>query len=251
MKLQEWKERAPRLVEECAELWSLRLGEPYEYAYVSLAVRADLPDGTPAVLKVGWPHPESEHEAEALAHYDGRGAVRLLAHDPDRNAMLLERCEPGTPLLELDEEESFRVAAGVLRRLWRPPAQGHLFQLLGDVATRWASELPDLDPGLVRDLVSSQGELVVCHQDFHGGNVLRAQREPWLAIDPKPLVGEREFDTAALIRDRQPIAAASVLRRRLDFLAAELGLDRERMRLWGIVHAVAWEHPEVARLLRL
>jgi streptomycin 6-kinase len=165
--------------------------------------------------------------------------------------MLLERCEPGTTLLELDEEEALRVAAGVLRRLWRPPAQGHPFELLADVATRWASELPGLDPGLVRELVSSQGELVVCHQDFHGGNVLRAQREPWLAIDPKPLVGEREFDTAALIRDRRPIATAKVLRRRLDLLSAELGLDRERMRLWGIVHAVAWEHPEVARLLRL
>jgi streptomycin 6-kinase len=249
--LDEWKERAPRLVEECAEQWSLRLGEPYEYAYVSLAVRADLPDGTPAVLKVGWPHPESEHEAEALAHYDGRGAVRLLAHDSARNAMLLERCEPGTPLLELDEEESLRVAAGVLRRLWRPPARGHPFELLADVAARWASELSGLDPGLVRELVSSQGELVVCHQDFHGGNILRAQREPWLAIDPKPLVGEREFDTAALIRDRWPIANAKVLQRRLDLLSAQLGLDRERMRLWGIVHAVAWEHPEVARWLRL
>jgi streptomycin 6-kinase len=214
-------------------------------------VRADLPDGTPAVLKVGWPHPESEHEAEALGHYDGRGAVRLLAHDPGRNALLLERCEPGTALSELDEEESLRIAAGVLRRLWRPPAEGHRFALLADAATRWASELSDLDPGLVRELVAGQGELVVCHQDFHGGNVLRAQREPWLAIDPKPLVGEREFDTASLVRDRRPIAEAKVLRRRLDLLSAELGLDRERMRLWGIVHAIAWEHPDVARMLRL
>jgi len=242
--IDEWRERAPALAEECAELWSLRLGEPYEHGHASLTLRAELPDGTPLVLKIGFPHPEAEHEAAALAHYDGRGAVRLLAHDPARNALLLERCEPGTSLLELpDEEVAFRIVAGVLRRLWRPPAADHPFDLLSDLAARWA-ELPGLDAGIVRELVASQGELVVCHQDFHRGNVLRAEREPWLAIDPKPLVGEREFDSAALMRD-----GPGDLTRRLDLLSAELALDRERMRLWGIVHAVAWEHPEVARTL--
>jgi streptomycin 6-kinase len=242
--IEHWRQRAPELAQECAELWSLRLGEPYEQGHASLTLRAEVRDGTFVVLKVGFPHPEAEHEAAALAHYGGRGAVRLLAHDPQRNALLLERCEPGTPLLELpDEEEAFRIAAGVLRRLWRPPAADHPFDLLAELATSWA-ELPGLDAGMVRELVASQGELVVCHQDFHRGNVLRAERGPWLAIDPKPIVGEREFDTAALIRD-----GPGDLTRRLDLLSAELGLDRERMRLWGIVHAVAWEHPEVARRL--
>jgi streptomycin 6-kinase len=244
----EWLDRLPRLVAECAELWSLRLGERYEYSYASIAMRAERPDGTPAVLKIGWPHPEAEHEAAALAHYDGRGAVRLLAHDAERNALLLERCEPGTSLREVADEKALPIAAGVLRRLWRPPADDHPFDVLADLAMEWAG-LPGLDAGMVGDLVGSQGLLVVCHQDFHSANVLRAQREPWLAIDPKPIVGEREFDTAALVRDRQPIADAGVLRRRLDVLSAELGLDRERMRGWAIVHAVAWEHPRVAELL--
>ena len=246
--MDEWRARAPTLAQECAELWSLRLGERYEYSYASIAMRAELPDGTPAVLKVGWPHPEAEHEAEALAHYDGCGAVRLLAHDGERNALLLERCEPGTSLRELPEEEALPIAAGVLRRLWRPPAGDHPFDLLADLALEWG-ELPGLDARVVSDLVASQGELVVCHQDFHSANVLRAQREPWLAIDPKPIVGEREFDTAALVRDRAPVAGAGLLRRRLDVLSDELGLDRERMRLWAIVHGVAWEHPEIAELL--
>ncbi|MEX2211287.1 MAG: aminoglycoside phosphotransferase family protein [Gaiellaceae bacterium] len=244
MSFDEWRARAPDIVEEVAELWSLRLGTRYELGHASMTFRAELPDGTPAVLKVGFPHPEAEHEAAALAIFDGRGAVRLLAHDPERNALLLERCEPGNSLLELpDEDESFSLAAGVLRRLWRPPAPEHPFDLLADLAAGWA-QLPGLDAGVVGELASSQGELVVCHQDFHRGNVLRAQREPWLAIDPKPIVGEREFDTAALLRDDP-----GDLARRLDLLAAELGLDRARMRLWGIVHAVAWEHPEVARAL--
>jgi streptomycin 6-kinase len=242
--IEEWRQRAPALARECAELWSLTLGDPYEQGHASLTLRAELPDGTPAVLKVGFPHPEAEHEAAGLAHYDGCGVVRLVAHDPARNALLLERCEPGTSLLELpDEQEAFRIAAGVLRRLWRPPEADHPFDLLGELASGWA-RLPGLDAGMVDELVAGQGELVVCHQDFHRGNVLRAEREPWLAIDPKPIVGEREFDTAALLRD-----GPGDLTRRLDLLSAELGLDRGRMRSWGIVHAVAWDHPEVARLL--
>ena len=160
--------------------------------------------------------------------------------------MELPRCEPGTPLRALPDDEALRIGAHVLRRLWRPPADDHAFDLLSDLAVRWAG-LPGLDAALVRELASSQGELVVCHQDFHSANVLRAGREPWLAIDPKPIVGEREFDTAALVRDRWPIAK-SVVRRRLDLLSAELGLDRERMRLWGHGHAAAWNHPVGAHL---
>ena len=93
-----WLERVPDLVDECAEEWGLRLGEPYEQGAAGYAIRAILPDGTPAVLKLVYPHRESEHEADALALWDGDGAVRLLASDDERWAMLIERCEPGTSL---------------------------------------------------------------------------------------------------------------------------------------------------------
>jgi streptomycin 6-kinase len=264
----EWMARAPELAEEAAERWALRLGERYDYAFVSLAVRAEPPDGTPAVLKVAWPHPESEHEAAALEHYAGRGAVRLLDHDPDRHVLLLERCEPGTALAELaDEEDALRIAAGVLRRLWRPPADGHPFRAVSSEAGAWSDELREhwgrfgkpferalLNEALaaLAELPPTQGELVVCHQDFHRGNVLAAQREPWLAIDPKPIVAEREFDLAALLRDGDDP------KRLLDLLAAELELDRERMRRWALAHTLVWgfsergpiaDHVEVARQL--
>ncbi|MGH3031926.1 MAG: aminoglycoside phosphotransferase family protein [Gaiellaceae bacterium] len=255
----EWLERLPRLVAECADLWRLRLGEPFD-AQISLVVPAELPDGTPAVLKLNFPEPESEHEADALEHWHGHGAVHLLAHDPERRALLVERCEPGTQLWDIpDEEEANRIAAGVLRRLWRPPSPGHPFRLLADEAARWADEvlldwhrlrrpfgreLVDEAIAACRELGPDQGQAVVLHQDFHGGNVLRSTREPWLAIDPKPLVGEREFDAASLLRDRRwALSDASGeprVRRRLDLLVGELGLDRERMRRWGIAHALAW-----------
>jgi streptomycin 6-kinase len=254
----------PRLVADCAALWSLRIGEPFE-AHVSYVAPAELADGRHAVLKVNFPEPESEREADALLHWDGEGAVRLLAHDPGRRALLLERCEPGGTLWEVaDEEEANRAAAVVLRRLWRPPPPGHRFRLLADQAAAWAEELPlrwerlgrpfersllEQAVGFLGEAGPRQGDQVVLHQDLHGGNVLRARRARWLAIDPKPLVGERELDTASLLRDRRPElrddpGAARRLRRRLDQLAAELELDRERMRGWGIAHALAWNGDE-------
>jgi streptomycin 6-kinase len=251
-----WLDRLPRLVAECAETWSLRVGEPYPDGHVSWVAPAELPDGTPAVLKVNFPERESEHEADALALWAGEGAVRLLAEDGGRRALLIERCEPGTQLwAEPDGDETLAAAAGVLRRLWRPAPEGHHFRRLADLAAAWARELSRLPYerrlleeaiAFLREAGPAQGEAVVLHQDFHSGNVLRAAREPWLAIDPKPVVGEREFDTASLLRDRRwelradPRPEARI-RRRLDLLAAELGLDRERMRGWGIAHALAWD----------
>jgi streptomycin 6-kinase len=257
----DWLDALPRLVAECSELWAIEVDAAYPGSHVSLVAPATLGDGTGAVLKVNFPDAESEHEPDALEHWDGRGAVRLLASDRERRALLVERCEPGTGLWEIeDEDEANRIAAGVLRRLWRPPPPGHPFRLLADEAARWAEELPAVweqlgrpfERSLVeravafaRELGSSQGDPVVLHQDYHGGNVLRAEREPWLAIDPKPLAGEREFDAASLLRDRRDELVADPsperrVRRRLDLLAAELELDRERMRGWGVVHALAW-----------
>jgi streptomycin 6-kinase len=217
-------------------------------------------DGVPAVLKVNFPEDESEREPDALAHWDGRGAVRLLEYDEPRRALLIERCEPGSRLWEIEgDEEATRIAASVLAVLWKPPPVDHDFIPLASVAAGWALELPRdwealgrpfprgiLDEAVAActELGADQGEAVVLHQDFHGANLLRAEREPWLAIDPKPLVGEPEFDAASLLRDRRWLLGAAGdaarIRRRLDVLVAELGVDRERMRRWGIAHALAW-----------
>lgn len=257
----DWLDRLPLLASECAEEWKLRLGAPFEPATISLVVPATLQDDSAAVLKVGFPEPESAGEPDALAAWEGRGAVRLLARDEDRSALLVERCVPGTPLwAEADEERANGIAAEVLHRIWRAPVADHRFRLLTDVAAEWEESIPaawdrlgrpfewsllDLALSSLRDLRSSQPEVVILHQDLHSGNVLAAQREPWLAIDPKPLVGERAFDAASLLRDRraelvrdpQPVRSIT---RRLDLLSEALELDRERMRGWGVVHALAW-----------
>jgi streptomycin 6-kinase len=256
----DWLDSLPTIVAACAEQWSLDVGRPFEDGNVSLAVPVERASGEPAVLKVNFPEPESEHEADALAFWDGRAAVRLLESDRSRGALLVERCEPGDQLWSVaDDDAATQIAAGVLSALWRPVGEETQFRALADEAQRWAVELErdwrtleqpferrvlDEAVSACLELGTAQGQIVLLHQDFHGGNVLRAQREPWLAIDPKPLIGERDFDAASLLRDRRwrlrEAGMKAVLRRRLDLLAAELACDRERMRRWGIAHALAW-----------
>jgi streptomycin 6-kinase len=244
----EWLDRLPGMVEELAERWSLRLERPFE-THIALVVPA-----SDAVLKINFPDVESEHEADALERWDGVGAVRLLDRDDELRALLLKRLRPGRQLWDLPDDEATEIAARVLEQLWVPAER--LFRHLEDEAARWAQELPSrgLDPDLVDGAVAflraaspTQRESVLLHQDFHGGNVLLSE-DGWLAIDPKPLVGEREFDIASLIRDRRPTTKAA-MERRFAHLVDRLSLDPERARGWAIAHALAWGHPDCARRL--
>jgi streptomycin 6-kinase len=252
-----WLDALPGLVHECAEKWSLEIEVPIDTPHSLVVLAGEV------VLKLNAPsHDEAENEADALVAWDGRGAVRLVARDDVRRALLLERCVPGTRLWDAGVDE-IEVVAGLLPRLQIAVGDEHPFELVADQADRWAEAVPrrfaDAGPPFERSLLElaldtfrtvdrSASSLV--NQDLHGGNVLAAQREPWLVIDPKPLVGERELEASGLLRN-----AASVSRW-LDALA-ELGFDRERARAWGVAHNLAWawderlgwldEHVEEAR----
>lgn len=249
----EWLERVPDLVSDRCEKWALRLGEPYVAGAAGYTARAELEDRTPAVLKLIYPHRESEHEADALELWDGDGAVQLLARSEDGFTLLLERCEPGTFLSERGAEAALSVLIGLLPRLWKPAAEP--FHTLADEAAWWVSYLlrqwdetrPPyerrlLDAALdaLRELPPTQGEQVLLHQDLHAGNVLAAEREPWLVIDPKPLLGEREFAVAPIVRSFELGHSRRDVLYRFDRLTSELGLDRERARGWTIGQTLAW-----------
>jgi len=265
-----WLERVPELVAECVEEWQLELGEPYEAGAAGYAVRAGLTDGTPAVLKLIYPHREAEHEADALELLAGNGAVRLLARDDARSAMLLERCEPGTALAENGGERALDVLVELLPKHW--VRAGEPFHTLAEEAAWWIDDLPEqweqsgraIERRLVDTAVDalgllseSQGEQVLLNQDLHGDNVLAAEREPWLVIDPKPLLGEREFAVAPIVRSFELGSSRADVLYRLDRLTSELGLDRERARGWTIGQTMAWafdsdysdEHLETVRWL--
>jgi streptomycin 6-kinase len=193
---------------------------------------------------VFWPHREAEQEADALERWDGDGAVRLLARDDERHALLLERCEPGSFLSTA--ADPIGVFVELLPRLWR---SGEGFRPLAEEAAWWAErELVDVrdrrlrDAALhyLRELAPSQGDPVLLHQDLHGENVLAAEREPWLVIDPKPLSGEREFSVAPIVRSFELGHTKRDALRRLDRLCSELALDRDRALGWTVAQTVAW-----------
>jgi len=258
----EWLRRLPDIVAECVARWSLSLtaaGDAPSYNYIVPALRSD---GYPVILKVGYPHRELRSEIDALAHYDGRGAARLLDADRDLGALLLERLLPGAMLVSVsDDEKATEIAASVMRALSRPAAPQHSFRSVEDWAqgiTRLRREfdggsgpfpahLVDKAEGLFADLLPSQSDRVLLHGDLHHYNILAAQRQPWLAIDPKGVVGEPCYETGALLRNPWgtltswpdlPRAQA----RRIAILSDLLGLDQERIRGWAIAQAVlsAW-----------
>jgi streptomycin 6-kinase len=240
-----WRDTVPSLLSETSTAWGLTLGEAYPPGAAGHAVRAALPDGTPAVLKVFWPHREAEQEADALARWDGEGAVRLLARDDERAALLLERCEPGSFLSSAGTEAALDVLVGLLPRLWKS-ADGfatyddELPYALDDLATTRDARLKGAALAYLRDLVPSQGELVLVHQDLHGENVLAAEREPWLVIDPKPIAAEREYGVAPIVRSPELGHSKRQVLYRLDRLCSELGLDRDRALGWTVAQTVAW-----------
>ena len=182
-----WLDRLPDAIRELQDRWLLSLAAPFDgsdvtCAWVALAVRRG---GTSAVLKLGMPHLDGAHELEGLRFWDGDPTVRLLDADPALNAMLLERCEPGSPLCDLPEPEQDVVVAGLLRRLWRKPADPHPFRPLSVMTAHWAEETTAAshkwpDAGLVRDGLQVMDDLsrpsvddVLLATDLHAGNVLR------------------------------------------------------------------------------
>jgi streptomycin 6-kinase len=255
----DWLARLPGRVAGYLERWELTPERVFAAGgKISMIVLVRTAQGTPAVLKVGMVTRETEHEHAALAHWDGRGAVRLLAADPAEGAMLLERLRADVSLRSLAEPKATLEATAVLQRLWVPPAPGHPFTSVADatadLAVRlrerreqpWAADArPLIDEALAvhAGLLAEPAETVLLHGDYHHGNVLSGERTPWLAIDPKPLTGERAYDLAWLARDRLPTLAAqpgsrAAARRRLGKLAAALDVSPERLRDWSLFRAV-------------
>jgi streptomycin 6-kinase len=217
---------------EVAAEWGVELGEPFalaRYSYVAAA-------GDDAVLKVTPPEDdESDEEAEALELWAGEGAVRLLRRDRSRRALLVERARPGDDIAELAEEEATQLAVATGLTLWR--AAGMPFRWIGDHVPRWLDNAAghELLP-LARELYASLevGHTTLVHGDFHHHNILRSARGP-LAIDPKPMLGEPEYDIPSFLWNPIPYRMRlDVTERRLAAFAAA-GLDEQRMRMWAVI----------------
>lgn len=271
-----WLSSLPSLLDRAVERWDLELGEPFRdgsAAWVAPATRRA--DGTEAVLKVTVPHREARFEGDGLRLWNGDGAVDLLAQDAGDDVLLLERCRPGTPLRDDQSsvEDRLVIGAEILRRLWIPAPRDAPFETVDEVCREWSGlvrrrmdELrPDLDPGLVaigadllERLPASAERRVVIHGDFNPTNILRAEREPWLAIDAKPMIGDPGYDVLPLATQlgepSDGVPRPHELRRHFELVCGVLAEPVDRALAWStarLVESALWhaslDQPESAR----
>ncbi|MFD4233551.1 APH(6)-I family aminoglycoside O-phosphotransferase [Streptomyces sp. NPDC058542] len=248
-----WVAGLPGLVERCIDRWELKRDGGVHSGEASLVVPVLRADGTRAALKLQMPREETTAALIGLRTWNGNGMVRLLDHDAPSSTMLLERLD-GSHTLEAveDDDEAMRILAGLLARLHSVPAPPGL-RGLGEIAAAMVEEVPSAvhsltdpeDRSRLRGWASAVAELVgepgdrILHWDLHYENVLAAEREPWLAIDPEPLVGDPGFDLwPALDTGWERIEATGdalrVVRRRFDLVTEALELDRGRAAGWTL-----------------
>lgn len=262
-----WVERLRVVVPEVAQRWGLRLGSPFQPGGVgSWTAPVRDPAGRDLVLKVGWTHDEGRDEGAGLRLWDGRGAVRLhdLRVDGDTTALLLERARPGVELGQaVPEEQQDEVVAGILRRTWVRPAQPRPFRPLAGMCSAWADSAARTPPDaldrdvfehgldLFRSLPVNSDDDVLLVTDLHAGNILSAEREPWLLIDPKPYVGDRHYDALQHLFNSQdrlaadPLGVTGRVARLCDF-------EADRLRTWVFARwcvEAAWAQPHELALM--
>jgi len=248
----------PRKLEALASRWKLEIGEPFDYESLSYVAAAMRETGEKAVLKVELLRGELKSEIAALRFWNGGTAVRLLEADERMGALLLERLEPGDCLVGVPEDEACSIAASVMRGLWKPPPSrrgfpevtgwckgfGRLREFYGGGTGPFPALAVETAERLAQDLASERTGSMLLHGDLHHFNVLRAERLPWVAIDPKGVVGDPAFEVGPFLANEWQSSAdpAALAARRLDAFASELGIERRRLRAWALVHAVlsAW-----------
>jgi streptomycin 6-kinase len=273
-----WLDALPNLISEASRRWGLTDIQPVcnlSYNFVAFARRLPSPSGSPkgmlregnggegeVVLKLGVPNHELTSEIAALRLYDGHGTCRLLDADESKGMLLLEPLQPGHMLTTLtDDERATQIAAEVMCQLWRPVPEkvDDFIQLKSwfkgfkrlrkrhDGKTRvLLKHLVETAESLSRDLLSENKDETLLHGDFHHYNVLQSARG-WLAIDPKGVVGPRGYEVGPLLinpihrflKGSNPQAQTA---KRIAILSEMLGMERERIRAWGICHALlsAW-----------
>lgn len=252
-----WLAALPTFLKSIETKLSIRIAAPFQnliYHYVAPAISAT---GEALIFKCSISHKEMRTEIAALQHYDGQGCVRCIASDAEQGWLLLEACQPGIVLSALeDDEAATHHAIQVMQKLWQPTPKKTSFPTIEywlEGLSRMQQDprakdliskrLMDYSIGLSQDLCASMRELVLLHGDLHHDNILSSSRAPYLAIDPKGLIGEREYECGALIRNpiskiRGMSGLPHFLKRRVDQIAAETNFDRKRIQQWSMVQAV-------------
>jgi streptomycin 6-kinase len=252
-----WLKNFDGLIKYCEEKWGFRVQTPFSLSF-NFVAPVIFADGKEAVLKMGVPSKEIDTEIAALNLYRGNGVVRLIESDSERGILLLERLIPGNRLNSIkNDEEATLLAASVMRKIKVPAPRMSIFPSVA----QWAKGLEKLRThfkggtgpipenmvekaeSLYDKLLPTAKNLHLLHGDLHHENIISAEREPWLAIDPKGLIGEPEYEVVSYLMNQLPLEnPVSIITRRVKLFVKELQLNEKRILAWAYCHAIlaAW-----------
>jgi len=253
----EWLRHLPEMIADYENKWSFKAQSPFDLNYNYVAP-AELNNGSKAVIKIGYPEDrEFQSEIAALQTFSGEGICRLLEVDQKHAVMLLERVLPGTPLAEVEDDESAtRIIASVMKELHKPLSETHNFITV----TEWVTAIPeykakhgnngelpiylvDKAEKLFEQLIATSAKPVLLHGDLHHHNVLHSEESGWIAIDPKGVSAEPAYEVAAMIRNpydklKEITDLDPLLQQRIVILSGELGIDAGRIRDWCFAQCI-------------
>ncbi len=249
-----WLRDFDRLIYDCEKRWQMKILPPFDlsFNFVAPAIRKD---GTEVVVKLVIPGDEFVSEVDALTLFNGNGIVKIIDVDIAKGILILERLIPGKTLALLEnEEEAARIASQVMKKLWFPaltistgiPTTMHMEEKLINIYKRNTEGLGPITKEILQEAVDTYRSMnampdkpFLLHGDLHHYNILMAAREPWLAIDPKGLIGDREYDVIQYLLNKLPNGDSThFIEKRIDIFVKELNLDKKRMLSWGFAHSV-------------
>ncbi|MDQ0887068.1 streptomycin 6-kinase [Paenibacillus sp. V4I9] len=253
-KAEEWLRNFDRLIYDCEKRWQMKMMSPFDlsFNFVAPAIRKD---GTEVVIKLVIPGDEFVSEVDALTLFNGNGIVKIIDVDIAKGILILERLIPGQTLASLEsEDEAAHIASQVMKKLWIPapsnsssiPTTMHMEEKLINIYKRNIEGHGPITKDILHEAVDTYRSMnampdkpFLLHGDLHHYNILMAAREPWLAIDPKGLIGDREYDVIQYLLNKLPNGDSThVIEKRIDIFVKELNLDKKRMLSWGFAHSV-------------
>jgi streptomycin 6-kinase len=251
-KAEEWLNNFDKMIAQYEQQWELLVHGPFDLSF-NFVAPATRKNGQEVVLKVVLSDKEFRSELEAVNRMKGKGMVKLLDDDPDQGVMILERLRPGHTLADIeDDEEAACIASQIMKTIWVSAPESFDIETVIDRENslkRIARQNPDGFGPISKEMI--EGALKVfeqlnrdithsylLHGDLHHYNILK-NGDSWTAIDPKGLIGDREYDVIQYLLNKLPETnVKETIEKRIDIFVSELNLDKERLLLRGFSHAV-------------
>ncbi|MFB7141219.1 aminoglycoside phosphotransferase family protein [Gottfriedia sp. NPDC056225] len=248
-----WLENFEDLCHKCENRWNMKILSPFVLSY-NFVAPIIIEGNKNAVIKLAVPNEEFNDEIEALNEFKDADFVKVIDYDLKEGILILERLLPGNTLASIENEElEMQITVKVMKNLWKKPSTSSKLPTIlnrensfSRIVEKFPNGVGPISKELLLDafstfkeMNSSQSTQYLLHGDLHHYNLLNAGEDSWKVIDPKGLIGEREYDLIQfLLNNIEGKDISTTLEKRIDLLVNELNLNKERLLLWGYSHAV-------------